>query len=195
MIKENIGNISTSKNIELLTEPSDLFQNYCSQNWLQLLSDAPCKIPMIQSMICSILCQFYREKFAKIKSNENTIIVTERYMTSAEVFIHSLREQGFIDRLDEIVLEKLLDNYISFFPSPSSIFYLSRSTNWSMKYIAIRSRQEEISFCTSNYIESISKYYELYLKKMKENGVNIVTCFDLDIYQVFLQFKKLIETL
>ena len=185
-LKDNLATISQRKNIEIIKEPVDLFQNYMSTNWLKLLSEDSSKTSICQAMIISILSEFYEERFSKIKMAD-TIIVTERYLSSAEVFVNSLREQELISEIEKKVLFKVLERFQIRLPSPNAIFFISRTIDWSMNFITARARPSEISFCTRSYIQSLSKYYNLYLDKFSKNNVEIVTCDNDDLFQVFLQ--------
>ena len=191
MIRKNKDVIVQNRKIEFFEEPTDLFQSYMNYDWLNLLATKPNKCASVQHMILNILYKFYIDRFANV--SPNSIIICERFMTSAKCFIKALKHESYIDDLDELVLLKTVECFEMNLPSVQGIFYLSRDTEWCLKHIVLRNRQSEIKFITKSYLDSLFVFYEQYLESMVKNGVTVVKCNEIDLYAIFLDLKKFIE--
>ena len=149
-------------------------------------------VAIVQCMLLSILEKFYHKRLNQIKTKD-IIFVSERYISSADVFIQALYERKCITEIDRLVLLEILKNFEAHLPKAQAVLFLSRTTSWCMDHLTSRGRPAELQFCTESYINSISKYYNLYLENLSKNNVEIVICEDHDIVQNFMQLKKLIE--
>ena len=116
---------------------------------------------MTQLHIIRVLASFYREQFQPYKDYD--VIICDRYMQSASIFINTLFRCGFITNFDRDVLTATLKDYEFLLPKADYTVYLKRDVKWCMEHIQIRSRMGEMELCNETYITALIGEYEKYM--------------------------------
>lgn len=151
--------------IEFVDEPVELYQSFCGFKPLDLLEVDPFKNAVaVQIHIIHVLYEFYKNKLCNL-SKDIKLIVCDRYLTSAVVFIDTLFVCNYITSFDKAVLAKVVSSLAQDLLTVDAVLYLDRSVTLCRDRICQRARSGEVTFATNlTYLRSLDRSYNRVLK-------------------------------
>ena len=157
------------KRIQVINEPVELFLDYRHYNCLKSLEESPKEqAALTQALFIRLLSRYYIATFHELPP-ETRVIITDRYITSAEIFINTLEEKGFITYLNKITLLDFLRDYTHNIPRPHLIFHLKREPEWCLQNVQKRERIGEQHFCSLEYLTILERQIREFITEGPED--------------------------
>ena len=156
------------RRVQIIYEPVELFLDYRHYNCLKSLEESPAEQAAItQALFIRLLSRYYTAIFHELPK-ETRIMITDRYITSTEIFINTLEEKGFITYLNKITLLDFLKDYTHNLPKPHLIFHLKRDPQWCLQNVQKRERVGEQHFCNLEYLTILERQIQEFIKEGPE---------------------------
>ena len=157
------------RRVQIINEPVELFLDYRHYNCLKSLEESPAEQAAItQALFIRLLSRYYTATFHELPK-ETRIMITDRYITSTEIFINTLEEKRFITYLNKITLLDFLKDYTHNLPKPHLIFHLKREPQWCLQNVQKRERVGEQHFCSLEYLTILERQIQEFIKEGPED--------------------------
>lgn len=156
--------LTNRNDIVFFEEPVELFQSWNGFFPLELLEEAPLQnAAAVQLHIVRTLQRFYTEAMNNLP-REVKLVVCDRYLQSAYVFIDVLLSRGYITAFTKAILEAEVDTAMKVLPEVDAVLYLDTSLVDCRERIQQRARRGEVDFVNLIYLEQIRNSYFKVLK-------------------------------
>ena len=187
------------RRVQIIYEPVELFLDYRHYNCLKSLEESPAEQAAItQALFIRLLSRYYAAIFHELPK-ETRIMITDRYITSTEIFINTLEEKGFITYLNKITLLDFLKDYTHNLPKPHLIFHLKREPQWCLQNVQKRERVGEQHFCNLGYLTILERQIQEFIKegpeetKFSEKPTPHITTTTIDRNTLLSEITNIIE--